>query len=73
MRQLQLDQRGEIIRHLPCQVIFSLSPAQILNLAEPIIRNDALLAVLSLNHDPFCQSAHLLGVWTRHYAGSRAS
>lgn len=55
MRQWQLDQRGEIIRYLPCRVIFFPSPVKILNLAEPIICNDALFVVLALSHDQSCQ------------------
>jgi hypothetical protein len=55
MRQWQLGQRGEIIRHLPCWVIFSLSLVKIFNLAEPVIRNDVLLAVLALSNDQSCQ------------------
>ena len=49
------------------------SPVEILNLVEPIICNDTLFAVLALSHDQAFQSAYLLGVWTRHYACSRAS
>jgi len=48
MRRWQLDQRGEIIRHLPRRVIFSSSPVKTRNLAGSIVCNDALLAVLVL-------------------------
>lgn len=67
MRQSQLSQRGEIIRHLLCRVIFSPSPAQTLNLVQSIVCNDALLAVPALN------LAHLLGVCAWHYTCSKAS
>lgn len=61
MRQWQLGQRGKIIRHLPCQVIFFPSPAKALNLVESIVCNDALLTVLALSHRPSCQSDPSIG------------